>query len=540
MDGNSVTVNSLDIVISNSTKDASASIEKLIASLGRLKNVLSGDFSAPIKSLVSGMRTLNNYAKQLDTSALSNYAKELERIAVASNKIQSLPSIKAVSAKATSPANEIKDGGTLTQSTTQVASTTTADTSTVKPEEHIKVDHSESKKSAEDYLASLKRVDIIQQKLQIAQSNFKAAYDENDAQSMARYADQVDRLQRSLAGSQQSGLGKIANQFEGILEKQVFRRLSFAIISTVTRAVSNGIQEIYKVNDQFAKSMDGIVSDLANIGSSIASVLVPVIEVVRPVLSLVATGLAEIANLINWLIAKMTQSQTMTFVTNSVTKKLNESAQKVVQSFDELHQLNTESKSSVEQIQVKDFWSKFNELANSNETANSIVDSISGAVAKNPSPYEPREEKTFWDKIVNFPAKAFDKISDVFNTVTQKIFDRAFFRGKYALDIPGFASGGFPTSGQLFIANEAGPELVGSIGNKTAVVNNDQIIQGVSEGVANAQNAQNRLISEQNDILRAILSRTGIISIDGRTIKSAYDRANAIHGAPISTGGVII
>jgi hypothetical protein len=37
--------------------------------------------------------------------------------------------------------------------------------------------------------------------------------------------------------------------------------------------------------------------------------------------------------------------------------------------------------------------------------------------------------------------------------------------------------------GEMFIANEAGPELVGRIGNRNAVVNNDQIVSAVSEGV---------------------------------------------------------
>lgn len=50
-----------------------------------------------------------------------------------------------------------------------------------------------------------------------------------------------------------------------------------------------------------------------------------------------------------------------------------------------------------------------------------------------------------------------------------------------------FASGGFPEMGQLFIANEAGPELVGNLkGRKTAVVNNDQIVASVSQGVSDA------------------------------------------------------
>lgn len=46
-----------------------------------------------------------------------------------------------------------------------------------------------------------------------------------------------------------------------------------------------------------------------------------------------------------------------------------------------------------------------------------------------------------------------------------------------------FAQGGFPSAGDMFIANEAGPEMVGSIGNKSAVVNNDQIVTAVAQGV---------------------------------------------------------
>lgn len=36
--------------------------------------------------------------------------------------------------------------------------------------------------------------------------------------------------------------------------------------------------------------------------------------------------------------------------------------------------------------------------------------------------------------------------------------------------------------GELFVAREAGPELVGSIGNRTAVANNDQIVEAVPKG----------------------------------------------------------
>ena len=52
--------------------------------------------------------------------------------------------------------------------------------------------------------------------------------------------------------------------------------------------------------------------------------------------------------------------------------------------------------------------------------------------------------------------------------------------------IPLMAEGGLVNDGQMFIAREAGPELVGSIGNKTAVANNDQIVSAVSKGVYQA------------------------------------------------------
>lgn len=54
----------------------------------------------------------------------------------------------------------------------------------------------------------------------------------------------------------------------------------------------------------------------------------------------------------------------------------------------------------------------------------------------------------------------------------------------YGMDF--YESGGFPDTGELFVAREAGPELVGRINGKTAVANNDQIVSGISAGVFNA------------------------------------------------------
>lgn len=54
------------------------------------------------------------------------------------------------------------------------------------------------------------------------------------------------------------------------------------------------------------------------------------------------------------------------------------------------------------------------------------------------------------------------------------------------ISIPRYADGGFVDQGQLFIAREAGAEMVGSIGRRTAVANNDQIVEGITYGVREA------------------------------------------------------
>lgn len=103
----------------------------------------------------------------------------------------------------------------------------------------------------------------------------------------------------------------------------------------------------------------------------------------------------------------------------------------------------------------------------------------------------------------------------------------------------GFASGGFPTEGQMFVAREAGPELVGTIGNRSAVVNNDQIVAGIAGGVAEANEQQNALLREQNKLLAAILAKTGF-SIDRKELTNAVEKTQRERGASILTGGVMV
>ena len=54
------------------------------------------------------------------------------------------------------------------------------------------------------------------------------------------------------------------------------------------------------------------------------------------------------------------------------------------------------------------------------------------------------------------------------------------------LNIEWYAKGGFPTMGDLFFANERGPELVGTMGGRTAVASQEQITEGISRAVFDA------------------------------------------------------
>lgn len=76
-----------------------------------------------------------------------------------------------------------------------------------------------------------------------------------------------------------------------------------------------------------------------------------------------------------------------------------------------------------------------------------------------------------------------------------------------ALKFNAYAGGGMPSVGEMFVARENGPEFVGTIGNRTAVANNDQIVESVSQGVYAANAEQNSLLREQNSLLRQLVDK---------------------------------
>lgn len=99
--------------------------------------------------------------------------------------------------------------------------------------------------------------------------------------------------------------------------------------------------------------------------------------------------------------------------------------------------------------------------------------------------------------------------------------------------IPYFAQGGFVDEGQLFIAREAGAEMVGAIGNRTAVVNNDQIVEGISAGVANANDG---VIAAIYALMNIIEDKDLSVSIGDDVIGRSYDRYSRNRGVRVNSG----
>lgn len=102
-----------------------------------------------------------------------------------------------------------------------------------------------------------------------------------------------------------------------------------------------------------------------------------------------------------------------------------------------------------------------------------------------------------------------------------------------------YAQGGMPDTGELYMARENGiSEMVGRIGNRAAVANNDQIVTAVTQGVASANETEVALLREQNNLLTQLLAKDSTAIISTNDIVNGMSRMNKRAGKTIVATGV--
>lgn len=101
------------------------------------------------------------------------------------------------------------------------------------------------------------------------------------------------------------------------------------------------------------------------------------------------------------------------------------------------------------------------------------------------------------------------------------------------VNIPRFAQGGYPSTGSLFWAGEAGAEIVGSVNGRTAVTSNGEIT-GIADAIRSTSETEIGLLRQQNTLLQGILEKEFGISSDDlfRSVRSSARDFSNRTGSP--------
>lgn len=146
-----------------------------------------------------------------------------------------------------------------------------------------------------------------------------------------------------------------------------------------------------------------------------------------------------------------------------------------------------------------------------------------------------------WNSTLNAMERGMNNAINALNQVIRSINAVSWITGislsyfsRISIDqIQYMAEGGFVDEGQLFIAREAGAEMVGAMGRRTAVANNDQIVEGISAGVSVANDG---VIAAIYALMNIIEDKDLSVSIGDDVIGRSYDRYNRSRGVRVNSG----
>jgi phage-related protein len=123
---------------------------------------------------------------------------------------------------------------------------------------------------------------------------------------------------------------------------------------------------------------------------------------------------------------------------------------------------------------------------------------------------------------------ALEEVLSLIDEVMSAMEGLGHIDGNVQISVSGaFASGGYPMSGSLFIAHEAGPELVGTIGRRTAVASNNEIT-GIADAVYSTGSNESELLGQLISLTRAILDKDAVVIGDKDIARMAASGQNQL------------
>ncbi len=296
---------------------------------------------------------------------------------------------------------------------------------------------------------------------------------------------------------------------------------AIASVGLLPLAIAAGTGMLVQLSDAFGDFTDA----LSDVADDIKNTLAPALTRVNGVMPTAKDNMNKFVGFMTTFAGDMviyTASSAISGIAATINKFIGffttdpfkQVASEVDGQYSDMQRLITNLKKTVPMIEDATKWmrdynramSDFNKASGSNGTLGGIINSVVNTTVN----IGVSLAKKGWDSISTFVGTGVkvgvSLIKDGWNSLRDWIGNLSTTLGiklpkigiewgetkilgatfKYPKGFYTYAQGGFPDFGQMFIAREAGPELVGTIGNRNAVVNNDQIVESVSTGVYQA------------------------------------------------------
>lgn len=278
------------------------------------------------------------------------------------------------------------------------------------------------------------------------------------------------------------------------------------IVNVILDVLMPLLDTIFELLEPIGDIISAIMSLIASIIHSVVETIAPVIKeiwnVLEPIVKVVVDSLKPalemIAGIIQFIGAVI---ETVTSLFEGFMVLFSGDAEKIKNKWDEIGEHLTEVWSNV--------WKTIKKV---------FVTIINGII-------------TGFESLVNLIIKAINKITGGLSSAWTWMGIPAIPQiNEVSWNRLSYATGGYGIPrGQMFIANEMGAEMVGSMDGKTAVANNQQIVEGIKAGVYEA-------------FMRAKGTEDNAINLNvylsGKQLKAEYDRLNNASGVRIGTGGL--